>query len=493
MNDNENNKNNSPRIAIKNIALLIIMRVVMPLLSITLILAISRIMGAEGLGRYTLAYSFLLVFNSIGPLGLNAVITREGARNHAALSSTLSHAMTACVSTACVLTIVMLALAVTLDYDRDTTSALITLSLAVIPCTIGVLLDGAAMAIERVDQIAKGVIVEYIFKLGAGLSLLFLGYGLEAVLFMAVIGKSLACLVQSTLLGRADVNVGWSKDSHEIRKLLELVPTFLGISIFSTLYWRIDVFMLSQLKPVEDVGYYGSAYRILELAMILPQSLCLSLYPRIAVAAQNNLSTLKMIGKYALRYLTVISLPLAVCTALLAKPVLTMLYGKPFYVAATTLVVLIFTLVPYSLVRYHAYVLVSANRQHIDLKLNILMSVINVILNLILIPRYSYFGAAIATFLAISIYATLQYVYLRRYLFDHIAGIPLNPPILIVTVLTAGCVWLLQEQPMAISITAGCLVYVGSLLSSGFFSSEELRLLGVEDVISKLRRICTIK
>jgi len=230
--------------------------------------------------------------------------------------------------------------------------------------------------------------------------------------------------------------VGWGGDKTTLRFLVGLAPAFLGISIFATLYWRIDVFMLSQMRPVQDVGYYGSAYRILELAMILPQSLCVSLYPQMATAVRADLRKLRIIGNTALRYLIALSLPTAVCASLLATPGLLMLYGKGFDAASTTLSVLIFTLIPYGVVRYHAYLLVAANKQRVDLTLNIIMSVINVLLNLVLIPRYAHLGAALSTLIAICVYAALQYWYLYRFLPGYAGTISLQPSVVIVTALT---------------------------------------------------------
>ena len=463
------------------------MRVLVPMLSVALVVALSRHLGPPGLGRFTLAYSLLTIFNSIGPLGLNPVVTRAGARDRSSLTGTLNHALSLCAAVSALLTLGMIGTAMVMDYDRETRAAIAILSLGILPCVSGMLLDGAAMAIERVDQIAVGVLIEYVIKIGVGLALLLLGFGLPAVLLMAVVGKGAACMVQIVLLRRGGIAVGWGRRWSDIRPLLALVPTFLGISVFATLYWRIDVLMLSELRPVSDVGYYGAAYRLLEVAMVLPQSLSMSLYPQIAAASHNNPEALRNLGRAALRYLTVFSLPAAVCITVLAEPGLRLLYGKGFEVAAPTLAVLIFTLVPYGAVRYNAYVLVAANRQRIDLWLNGLLTAVNVLLNLVLIPRYGHLGAAAATLTAILLYALLQWTYLQRFLPGHGAPIPTGLPILLVTAATGGCVWLLREQSLAISIPAGCFVYVVTVFASGFLSDSELRILKLEGLLQRLR------
>ena len=75
----------------RNTLVLVALRVLMPALAVGLVLMLSRYLGVEGLGRYTLAFSFLFLFNAIAPLGPGAIITRDGARDKAALSG-IAHA-----------------------------------------------------------------------------------------------------------------------------------------------------------------------------------------------------------------------------------------------------------------------------------------------------------------------------------------------------------------------------------------------------------------
>jgi O-antigen/teichoic acid export membrane protein len=472
----------------RNTIVLVALRIVMPAVAVGLILMLSRYLGVTGLGRYTLAFSFLYMFNAIAPLGLGAIITRDGARDRDGLDKLLGNALTIGVGSSICLSFVMAGLAYLLDYDDGTRVAIVILSLALIPCTIGVFQDSALVALERMDYIAIATVAEYVVKVGIGIALLLMGYGLEIVLIMAVLGRVLACLISAYLLQNLNVRVRWTLEKETLRHLLKLAPTFLFIGVFATLYWRIDIFMLSKLRTVEDVGYYGAAWRILELAMVFPQSLCLSLYPQISAAALKDLRKLSLIGQSATRYLLALSLPAAVGVTLLAQPILVLLYGPAFEAAAATLSVLILTLIPYGIVRYHAYVLLGANQQHIDLILNLVMSVVNIALNFILIPRYGHLGAAVATAVSICAYGLLQYGYLIRKLPGRSALITFPFPVLAACALMAVCVWMLRDLNLYAAIVAGTVVYGGSLFAVGFFSDTELKFMGLGRLRSVLRR-----
>ena len=462
----------------KNTFVLVALRVLMPAVAVGLVLMLSRYLGAEGLGRYTLAFSFLYLFSAIAPLGLGAIITRDGARDRGQLQGILNNSLALGTIAAVILTGLMSTVGYFSDYDLGSRQGIILLSLALVPCTIGIFQDSAFIALERMDYLAWGTFAEYVIKVGLGIVFLLLGYGLNSILILAVIGRIVGCIISAILLRRLGFSTQWAIDRETSRKLLKLAPTFLLIGIFATLYWRIDIFMLSKLQPVEQVGYYGAAWRILELAMVLPQSLCLALYPQISASALSNLEQLRRIGSVAMRYLFAISIPAAIGVTLLAEPILKLLYGDGFHVAANTLTVLILTLIPYGVVRYHAYVLVGANHQRIDLVLNIVMSVLNIAMNLILIPKYGHLGAAIATFISICVYAILQYSYLLKNLPGWAAPIFVPRSIILASVLMTGWVWHFRDVNLFLTIVIAILLYGSCLVLTNFFSDPELKLLG---------------
>jgi len=464
----------------RNTLILVSLRVILPLFGFVLVLILSRYLGVDALGRYTLGFSYLYVFSSLGPLGLYSVITREGSKDQANLQRVLGNSLTLGSLASIPLTIAMAGLAYILDYDQATRNSILILSLAIFPSTIKTFLDGSLVALERMDYILISTVVEYSIKVGLGIFLLYLSNSLEFVISMAVLGSLIGCLISIQLLKGVGIIVRWIWQKDAIKDLLGLAPTFLLISIFATLYWRVDTFMLAQLRPVEDVGYYGGAFRVLELVMVVPQSFCLSLFPHISYAAANDLYALGAIGRNAMRYLMGISLPVSIGGILLSGPILELLYGSSFLVASSTLSILMLSIIPYSIVRYHAYVLVGANHQQADLWLNVILSLINVMLNLIWIPNYGYLGAALATFISICAYAILQFLYLKFYLPGH--GASLKIPFVIIV----GCaamtliLLLIRDGNVIISIMLGCMTYFAIILMGGFFTKSELKLLKID-------------
>lgn len=153
----------------KNALILVSLRVIMPVLGVALVLTLSRYLGVDGLGRYTLAFTYLYVFSALAPLGLSTIITRDGARDYKGLERLLGNSVILGALASGLFTLAMACLAYIFDYDQATEEAILVLSLAILPSTIKSFYDSAFIALERMDYILISTVGEYLVKVGGGL------------------------------------------------------------------------------------------------------------------------------------------------------------------------------------------------------------------------------------------------------------------------------------------------------------------------------------
>ncbi len=230
------------------------------------------------------------------------------------------------------------------------------------------------------------------------------------VLAAAVLGKFAACaMLAHSIRGRGVALSFGQLDRSCLGALATRAPVFALSAVCATLYWRIDVLLLARLRGVTEVGYYTAAYRLLDLAILLPQSLCQAVFPRVAADAALEPKRRGAV----LRLLLLCTAPAAAVVTLLARPLLRLLYGADFTVAAPVLSLLIWTCVPYAWTRYHAGVLVANERQNLDLSINAGLLAANAALNLALIPRHGAMGAAFVTLTTAWGYALVQLACLK--------------------------------------------------------------------------------
>jgi len=393
-----------------NAAVLAALKLGAPLCSLLLVLAVSSRLGAEGLGRYSLAYAFLTLFGLCGPLGLPSLLTREGARNSQYLGRLLGSGLLLGGSLSLLLTVAMGGLGRALHYDPQTTRSLAVLGLALAPSTFLTYFDAAFLALQRTLPMAVAAIAEQALKVGAGIILLVSGYGLDAVLAAAVAGRVLACLISIAWLRRLGVSRALRPNLGALRMMVSQAPVFALSAVCATLYWRIDVFLLSKLRTLTEVGLYTAAYRVLDLAILLPQSLCHALFPGMAADPAGEAAR----RARALAWLGLLTIPVALAVTAVAFPLLGLLFGSAIAPAAPTLSILIWTAVPYAWSRYFAHLLVAAGRQRTDLAINAAILAVNTGMNLAAIPRHGGKGAAVVTLATALLYGAAQFACLRR-------------------------------------------------------------------------------
>lgn len=173
----------------------------------------------------------------------------------------------------------------------------------------------------------------------------------------------------------------------------------LAISSLSiVIYTRIDQIMLGNLVGEQAVGWFSAATTLSQGWVFVPMALITSLMPGIA-SCRDPLEQ-----EYRIRvlYLVVLGLSLPVLLGLwwFAHPAIALLYGAAFQPAASILAICTLTSLfsVMGTVSYRSIVLFAGYR-FIAIKMP-LVAVANVVMNLLLIPRYGLIGAAVSTLLA---------------------------------------------------------------------------------------------
>lgn len=461
----------------KNTFVLTALKLLLPASSMAMVLVVARYLGTEGLGRYSLIFSWFNVFATIASLGMSAVISRDAAAMPEKVPALLSSALSLGTLSSLLLIGVIYLLRNGFGYDENTQVALALLSLAILPATLLSYFEATFVALERMEFIAFFSLSENLLRVMLSVLMLLLGHGIQAVAAVAVGTQMLACGAGLLFVRKLGLLPRGSFDLSMLRHLVGAAPTFALIGVLAMVISKIDIFMLSKMGAIEDVGLYGAGSRILEIASVLPASLCLSVYPGLARASKSNPELLPRLGGETFRYLFALTLPVAVGATVLAEPIMSFLYGSSFRSAATVLAVLVWMVIPYAWIRYYAYVLVAANRQRIDLLFNVMLLMLTAILNWLLIPRYGAVGAALAMLLSMCLYALGQHIYMRLCLRDRLATLPglLKP--LWATVVLGICVWFLRELPVLLTVAIGAAVYFATLWAIGFFTVSERKLI----------------
>ncbi|PIE58729.1 MAG: hypothetical protein CSA33_02185 [Desulfobulbus propionicus] len=188
-----------------------------------------------------------------------------------------------------------------------------------------------------------------------------------------------------------------------------------GISgLFTLVHTKADTFMLAFMQNDTVVGIYNSAYRFLDMAVIMAVMLSNPLVPIFSQLAILDRERLRQRYSNILEILSLVIVPFAVIVPLLSKPLVALLFSNEYQEAALLLNIMawIGVLSFYSLFNFVA--LLAVKEVNFQIWLGGLTASLNVFLNAILIPKFSFYGSAWATLLVECVFVVVSFLYLHK-------------------------------------------------------------------------------
>ncbi len=376
-------------------------------------LVLARRLGPDDYGKYMFAFALSELFSITGDIGLHEYSIREFSRRPELLKERLAGVLALKTVLASLSAMVMIGIAPLLGKDSATQAAVAAFAIA----QIGYAWFYASTISYSVKQDlhiqAFLWLLEKALFAAAGLALLAAGYGFVAVAlsntFVQFLGGGLAVWIAWRRYGPFVLSLDWGRWLASLKTALPF-----GLIVgFYLVYFRIDSVMISFFRGDFEVGQYNVAYNLVSALMFLPSGLVAALFPRLAGAYRSPADNVDAPFQRAARWLLALSLPMAVGGWLLAAPLVRLLFGQTYRPAATALAVLIWTLPVWFVTFLQGNILTIIERQKAVAAVGLVNMVLNIIMNLFVIPAYGFTGAAVTTLLT-ELAGLLQMFYLLR-------------------------------------------------------------------------------
>ncbi len=253
--------------------------------------------------------------------------------------------------------------------------------------------------------------------------------------------------------------------------LKESLP--IGISAaLSMVLFNFDIVLLGFMKPPAEVGQYSAAYKFVNFFAAFIMLYNTNILPAIS-RCRNNPSLLVRIADRSLKYTLMLAIPLAVGGAFTARPLMLWIFGSEFVRGAGALRIL-FWLIPILASRgiFRATLLSHGfQKDYLWIAMAAAMSVTG--LNLVLIPRYSFLGAAATTITGEVLVHFLVYRKVAR----QVARLPLGAhvwkPVVACIPMIAFLLWY-QGSGLPFLIAGGFLVYMAAGWITGLIRPREI-------------------
>jgi O-antigen/teichoic acid export membrane protein len=192
------------------------------------------------------------------------------------------------------------------------------------------------------------------------------------------------------------VKIEFTVNLETSKRLLKNTLPLTVVILLSQLHFKGDSLMLSIMKSETDVGIYGIAYRFFEAAIIFPAIMTAVFFPVLSRYHSDNENMNKVAGNY-FNILAVSGIISAALLFFLSSQLILLVGGKGFEQAIFPLRVLGFALLFSFLNSVFANIVIAKNHQKAILYISIYGVSLNIILNAIFIPYYSYNACAVIT------------------------------------------------------------------------------------------------
>jgi O-antigen/teichoic acid export membrane protein len=260
---------------------------------------------------------------------------------------------------------------------------------------------------------------------------------------------------------------------------------FAAIMVLDDISFRIDTVFLGHWVSYAQIGWYKAAYKIPEGLAEIHAIVSLTLLPSLAVAFTQSRQDVVDLYRCGVKLLLLAGLPLVAFVWLEAEPIVRMAFGTQFMPSAEVLRVLILVVPLLFLTGISSVVLMGIDKVEVTFWRSVLAAGVNVLLNLLLIPRMGIMGAAISTVLTelAAAFMVTSYLFAIGYGF---AWGGLLARLGVATLGVAVTTYALRSASPLLALLAAAAVYVGLLgLLQVWGEQERQMFLGALGVLNR--------
>jgi O-antigen/teichoic acid export membrane protein len=461
----------------KNTSALVVSQLVSQAILGFLFIIIARYLGEHSYGSYSFVFSYAVIFEILLDLGLHSIFTRDVARNKKLYNLYFWNILLIKLALTAISYPLLILLTSLLGYALNTSAAIAIIGIYTIFTSFSNYLMAVFRAFENMEYEAITsiirsacllILVALSIYLNLGFLSLFFSYLLTGILIMVV---SMRFLRKKYPLGKLTI------DKKLCYKILKTGLPFVITAIFLTLYLKLDIILLSHMQGDYYVGIYSAAVNFLTLLGMLGQYLIIALFPVFSQYYLQDRQVLRKLYGSVLTLFIAFALPVCMIIFFLSEHIIRLALGNAFSESSIALKLIIWSFALAFVYNCNITLLASANRQKLGAKLTLCMFIMNLILNILLIPQFNYIGVAISKLLSETAAVMLSFIYIRRIIPHHTIKAALIKPLLPCTVM---CLLLLAMNHLGY-ISAGIIIssiaYIILILASGIVKKEHLQQL----------------
>ena len=363
----------------------------------------ARYLGPSNYGLLNYVFSFVGLFGFIVTFGIDSIVSREIITNHDKKDEIIGTGFYIKIIGSAIAIVTIFIVSLFTSRDIFTLGLIWLFSLNFIPQAFNILeiyfqsqvLSRKVVTAQIISSLISTILKLLIIWIGKGIFWLVVIYILETVVYGALL------LYSYRKFGNHIRK--WKLNKSIAKSLLKDSWPLMISTIAITIYMDIDQVMIKNMLGNEQNGIYAIAVKLSEVWYFIPSIIGTSIFP--AVVNAINTSSDLFVSRMKKFYFFMFWLSFGISTfiTVFAYPIIKILYGNQYITAVSTLQVYVWAGISVSIgIALNQY-LIAINLTKISLYSNMSGAVVNVILNLILIPKIGIVGGAIATLISYTI------------------------------------------------------------------------------------------
>lgn len=437
----------------------------------------ARVLSVESFGIVNLAQSILVYFTMITLFGFQTLGTKEVAKDKEKAGELIGYISIIRISVAIICFLIIIAIGVVSNRGVTFTNLLIIFGCTLLPLAFNI--DWLFSGLQEMQHNGIYNIIKSFIPLI--LSLIFIK-GEEGILYIPIftlIGLILGVIYQGYIIRvKNKVKIAIKLNKHEIKKYIIKSTPFLISGLLSMINMNLDTIIIGFTRSEYELGIYSSAYKIIYFLINLIAVIYVPFFPLLIEYFNNkDIYKLQNVVNNICKVVMLLGFPIAVGGILLSKEIIILLFGHKYAEAYLPFIILLIYIFILFMRETYGYSLNAWNMERKYLKSVVISSLLNLILNLILIPKFGIVAAAITTLIS----ELINFISMKKYSKTVVStnyfsnSVKLILPILIMSVVVLILNY--YNVNVIINIIAAVVVYFYSAIYFKYISINEVKVL----------------
>jgi len=413
---------------LKGSSISLVLKLTAMLFSYMAMLFITNQYGANEWGIFSLCITILSIAILIPKFGFDNALVRiitelNVSNNSIEISRVLKKAFTISIVISLVIIILIISfsdkLAVNVLRNPEMEPYIVLVSYILIPTVILVIISATFQALKKtmLFMLFQTALINIFFFL-----FLMLCYAIEIKLkiFEVYAYATLSALIIGSIIFFKVIrenhanNILIDSSAYTYRKIADISFPMMLSSSFALLMGWSDILMLSYYKTASDVGIYNSSLKLAALSGITLIAVNAIAAPKfVEFYSKNDMNGLKNVVQKSTKMIFFMSAPVLIILIIFSKQILSF-FGDEFIVGYIALIYLCASRFINAISGSVGYIMQMTDQQKTYQNIIVIAFIINLGLNFILIPKFGFNGAAIASSIAMVFWNISLVIIIKR-------------------------------------------------------------------------------